>query len=126
MTNYTIIQMPASLGRKGSEKGVIMLRNKAGSFMIQGEKVHGESLTVDVNCPSGKDAYPTYAAAAKALRMKSRHGQKTKRIYKCRECGCFHFTTNDGTTRKPRPYSREMEKKIVRMQTAPYESTLRR
>ena len=122
MSQYTIIQMPGSLGRKGAEKGVIMFTDKDGSVLLQGERVHGETLTVDVECSSGKDAYPTYAAAEKALRMKSRNGQRTKRIYRCEECGCYHFTTNDGTARKPRPYRREKEKKYARMLIAPFES----
>lgn len=117
MTRYSIIQKPAALGRKGAEKGVLLFCNEAGSFLLQGEKIHGETLTIDVPCSSGKDAYPTYAAAEKALRMKSRNGRRTKRIYKCKECGCYHFTTNDGAMRKSRPYQREKEKEVARRQT---------
>ena len=116
MSPYTIIQMPGSLGRREAENGVIMFNGKAGSILLQGERIHGETLTIDVECSSGKDAYPTYAAAEKALRMKSRNGQRTKRIYRCEECGYYHFTTNDGTARKPRPYRRGREKKYARMQ----------
>ena len=122
MSPYTIIQMPGSLGRRGAENGVIIFNGKAGSILLQGERIHGETLTIDVECSSGKDAYPTYAAAEKALRMKSRNGQRTKRIYRCEECGYYHFTTNDGTARKPRPYRREKEKKYARQLIAPFES----
>ncbi len=122
MTRYSIIQKPGALGRKGAENGVLLLCNRDGSFFIQGERIHGETLTVDVQCPTGKDAYPTYAAAEKALRMKSRNGRRTKRIYKCRECGCYHFTTNDGSMRKARPYQRGKEKEAARRQTSAYPS----
>lgn len=121
MTHFTIIQRPGALGRKSAENGVVMIASKGGSILLKGERVHGETLTVDVSCSSGKDAYPTYAAAEKALRMKSMKGRRTKRIYKCSECGCYHFTTNDGSARKPRPYSRGREKQIARHQTEPYE-----
>ena len=117
MTHYSIIRKPAALGRKGAENGVILFSNKTGSFILLGERIHGETLTVDASCSTGKDAYPTYAAAEKALRMKSKNGRRTKRIYKCKECGYYHFTTNDGRMRKARPYQREKEKEVARRQT---------
>ncbi len=122
MTRYSIIQKPAALGRKGAENGVLLFCNEAGSFLLQGERIHGETLTVDVPCSTGKDAYPTYSAAEKALRMKSRSGRRTKRIYRCKECGCYHFTTNDGSMRKARPYQREKEKEVARRQTSAFPS----
>ena len=114
--HYSIVQKPGSLGRKSAEDGVIMIEGRSGCFLVQGERIHGERLTVDVRCSSGKDAYPTYAAAEKALRMKSMSGKRTKRIYRCEECGYYHFTTNDGTARKPRPYRRGKEKEFARKQ----------
>ena len=113
---YTIVQKPGSLGRKSAEDGVILIESRSECFLVRGERIHGETLTVDVRCSSGKDAYPTYAAAERALRMRSLNGKRTKRIYRCEECGYYHFTTNDGTARKPRPYRRGREKKYARMQ----------
>ena len=120
MAHYSIIHKPSALGRKGVENGLLLFSNNYGSYILQGERIHGETLTVDVPCSTGKDSYPTYAAAQKALRMKSRSGQRTKRIYKCKECGCYHFTTNDGSMRKARPYQREKEKEAARKQTSAY------
>ena len=122
MTHFSIIHKPAAFGRKGAENGVLLFCNETGSFLLQGERIHGETLTVDVSCSTGKDAYPTYSAAVKALRMKSKSGQRKKRIYKCKECGCYHFTTNDGSMRKARPYQREKEKEVARRQTNAYPS----
>jgi len=119
MFDYTIIQMPGALGRKGAENGMIQVNNGREPYLLFGERIHGETLTVDVKCSSGKDAYPTYAAAEKALRLKSKNGKRTKRIYKCEECGCYHFTTNDGKSRKSWPYNREREKKYTQNQIMP-------
>ncbi len=121
MIDYTIIQRPGALGRLSAEDGLIRVDCGKESYFLRGERIHGEALTINVRCSSGKDAYPTYAAAEKALRMKSIRGRKTKRIYKCRECGCFHFTTNDGKARKARPYNREHEKKYARFLTLPFD-----
>ncbi len=119
MIEYSIIQYPGALGRNGAENGIIQVNNGKDFFFVEGERIHGEeSLTVDVCCPSEKDTYPTYSAAAKALRLRSANGQRTKRIYKCEECGCFHLTTTDGKSRRPRPYKREREKEFARRQTS--------
>ena len=120
MIRSSIIQKPAPLGRKGAENGILLFYDDTSSFLLQGERIHGETLTVDVPCSTGKDSYPTYEAAQKALRMKSRSGQRSKRIYKCKECGCYHFTTNDGSMRKARPYQREKEKEAARKLTNAY------
>ena len=104
-------------GRKGTKDGAIMLNDES---LVFGSRIHGQTLTIDVECSSKKDAYPTYEAAAKALRMKNPQGQRTKRIYKCRECGCYHFTTMDGLSRKPRPYRRNEEKRRTELLTRAY------
>ena len=117
MTSYSIIRNSTALGRKGTENGVLFFCNGAGSFLLLGERIHGETLTINVPSSTGKDAYPTYSAEEKALRMKSKNGRRTKRIYKCRECGYYHFTTNDGSMRQARPYHREKEKGGTRRQT---------
>ena len=117
--NYSIVQRPSAMGR-GTVAGEVIIKIGKDCMVVSGQRIHGERLTVDVDCSSGKDAYPTYDAALKALRMKSANGQRNKRIYKCRECGYYHFTTNDGAARKPRPYDREREKEYTKMVIGPY------
>ena len=115
--SISIIEMPAMYGRKGTKEGAIMLKDGS---LVFGSRMHGQTLTVDVECSSKKDTYPTYEAAEKALRMKNPHGQRTKRIYKCHECGCYHFTTKDGLSRKPNPYRRSEEKRRTELLTCAY------
>ena len=108
MSKIRLIQEPAHLGRRNNEDGMIEVRIGKTYYYVKGERLHGEKLTVSTNCPSGKDAYPTYESAQKALRMKSASGRRSKRIYKCQFCGCYHFTTNDGNyLKKTKPYKRE-------------------
>lgn len=118
--NFTLIEKPAMFGRSSSTVGAMVVSRGPESFIVEGTRIHGENLTIDVCCSSGKDAYPSYDAALKALRMKSGRGQRTKRIYKCKECGCWHFTTNDGSVRKPHPYDRTREKEYARLITGAY------
>lgn len=119
-TSYSLIENPSKYGRKGTHEGAMMISHGKETFFVFGSKIHAQKLTVDVQCSSTKDAYPTYEAAEKALRMKNPHGQKTKRIYKCRECGCYHFTTVDSQTRKPQPYRRNQEKRQTELLTRAY------
>ena len=118
--SYSIIENPTHFGRNGNKEGTIMLNDGKEIFFVFGQKIHGQDLTIEVECSSGKAAYPTYEAAEKALRMKSPHGQNTKRIYKCRECGCYHFTTVDSQLRKPHPYKRSAEKQHTELLTRAY------
>lgn len=118
--SYSIIEIPSRYGRNGVSDGAIMFGSGKSCFLVSGSRIHGQSLTVDVQCSSQKDAYPTYEAAEKAFRMKSSSGRKTKRIYKCSECGCYHFTTVDSQTRKPHPYRRNEEKRLTELLTRDY------
>ena len=90
----------------------LVFRHDGETFHLQGEKTHAEVRRVDVGCPTGKDTYPTYAAAEKAYRLKSANGRRQKRIYKCGYCGCWHFTTNQVAI-KPRAYSRSRDKEVA-------------
>ncbi len=74
-------------------------------YQVQGTRVKGHVTRVDAGCSSGKDAYPTYADAKRAYKLKNGTGQREKCIYKCSECGCWHFFTKNGKIRV-KPYSR--------------------
>jgi len=111
MIDCTIVQKPAPVGRSHSRKGLARIDYDELSYFIEGEPIPAENLSVEGKCSSGKDTYPTYKAALKALRQKSPTGRRTKVIYKCAVCGCYHFTTKDGHfQRHKRPYDRQKEK----------------
>lgn len=80
--------------------------------LVLGSRIPGHTTRISVNCSSGKDAYPTYEAALKAFKLKNGKGRREKRIYKCHECGYWHFTTNQATL-KAHSYSRSRDKKEV-------------
>lgn len=80
--------------------------------LVTGTRIPGNTTRIKVNCSSGKDAYPTYEDAMRAFRLKNGTGRREKRIYKCHECGFWHFTTNQATL-KANSYSRSKDKKEV-------------
>ena len=77
----------------------------------------------DLSCSSRKDAYRTYEDARKAL--KQRHGRRAneKEIYKCSQCGYFHFTSkanSNGIKKKGYERSSHRRKNIIRKTTENY------
>ena len=115
MIDCTIIEKPAPVGRSNRKRGLARIDHDELSYFIEGEPIPAESLSVEGKCSTGKDTYPTYKAAQKALRQKSPTGRRTKVIYKCSFCGCYHFTTKDGQFHHyKRPYDRQREKEYER------------
>ena len=77
----------------------------------------------DLSCSSRKDVYRTYEDARKAL--KQRHGRRAneKDIYKCSECGYFHFTSkanSNGIKKKGYERRSHRRKNIIRKTTENY------
>lgn len=115
MIDFTVVKMPGPKGRSKDRPGLARVDMEELSYYMEGDPIPGEKCSTDVGCSSGKETYPTYKTALKALRMRNANGQKTKVIYRCPECGCYHLTTKDGTFHhkvRQRPYDRSKEKRF--------------
>ena len=95
------------------EDDALVYSDHGTKYRVYGTKVKNHIARVDAGCSSGKDAYPTYDDAKRAYRLKNGNGQREKAIYKCSECGCWHFFTKNGEIRRVQPYSRKPYMAIV-------------
>lgn len=115
---YSVIEWP-KFGRKGIKEGTLEVQDKTSFFFVFGTKIHAHDLIADVECSSGKDAYFSYEDIENALKMRDRHSPP-KRIYKCSECGCYHFTAVDSMMNRTHPYNRSIEKRNAKLIIEPY------